>query len=167
MPGRIESDSAPELSRQEGSPNMRISSPDFNNGQPIPSVFSCKGEDKPPRLDFSDVPKSAVSLAVIMDDPDAPAGTWTHWTVWNIHTQAAHLDGKFLPPDARQGMTSAGTAGYHGPCPPSGTHRYIFHLYALDRKLKLADGAQLAVLVAAIKGHIVGKSDLMGTFSHA
>jgi Raf kinase inhibitor-like YbhB/YbcL family protein len=156
---------------QEVAMTFKISSPAFANGQPIPPVFSCKGRDISPALTWTDPPAGTQSFALIMDDPDAPVGIWVHWVIFNIPTSTLDLK-EGTPTDPQlsdgsiQGQTSAGSNGYHGPCPPSGTHRYFFKLYALDTMLKLSANADKKELLAAMEGHILANAELMGTFSH-
>ncbi len=144
---------------------MEIHSPSFQNQQMIPTKFTCQGADVSPELQITDVPEGAVSLALISDDPDAPNGDWVHWLIWNIppHTNTIPeaTDLKF----AIQGTTSFGNQGYGGPCPPSGTHRYFFKLYALDTELDLAPTSDKQALLQAMEGHIIEKSELMGTYA--
>jgi Raf kinase inhibitor-like YbhB/YbcL family protein len=144
--------------------DMALTSPVFNEGEAIPVKFSCDGEDISPELDWFGIPEGTVSLALIMDDPDAPVGIWVHWVVYNMPMDLSGL---------REGMTGVGIdgtnswnqTGYGGPCPPSGTHRYFFTLYALDINLDLDPGATKEALLAAMEGHILGQAELMGTYS--
>ncbi|MES2154643.1 MAG: YbhB/YbcL family Raf kinase inhibitor-like protein [bacterium] len=148
---------------------MQITSPAFRNGQPIPLEHTCKGRDASPEISWTGLPDGTGAVALILDDPDAPGGTWTHWTLWDlpptVMSLAAGADVTRL--GAVLGTTSARTQGYHGPCPPSGTHRYFFTIYALDGMLGLPRGAKVDELRAAIKGRALGKGQLMGTFSKA
>jgi Raf kinase inhibitor-like YbhB/YbcL family protein len=113
--------------------NMNISCPDFQQGKPIPVRYTCDGEDVSPPLHWSGVPKGAKSLACVCEDPDAPARTWVHWVVVNLPPQTTGLPaGGPLPPEAVEVTNDSGRAGYGGPCPPGGTHRYFFKLFALD-----------------------------------
>ena len=142
---------------------MKISSGAFENGNPIPGQFTCDGADVSPPLAFSDVPATARSLALIMDDPDAPMGLWVHWLVWNIPPSTTVLaKGQKIP--WMQGTTSWKRPGYGGPCPPSGTHRYFFRLHALDTMLELRQGAQKKDLEAAMQGHVLAMAELMGRY---
>ena len=143
---------------------MKISSSAFENNGMIPSEYTCDGSDVSPPLAISDIPKKAKSLAIIMDDPDAPMGTFTHWVVWNISpqkTQFARGDEISFP----QGKTSFGRKSYGGPCPPGGTHRYFFKLYALDLVLNLKEGSSKADLEKAMAGHVLSEAILMGKYS--
>jgi Raf kinase inhibitor-like YbhB/YbcL family protein len=150
---------------------FEISSAAFANGEMIPTKFSCKGSDISPALTWTVPPAGTQSFALIMDDPDAPMGTWVHWVMYNIPASSREMK-EAMPTDAKlsdgsiQGYTSARSTGYHGPCPPSGTHRYFFKLYALDTTLSLSEKADKKELLAAMEGHILVNVELMGTFSH-
>jgi Raf kinase inhibitor-like YbhB/YbcL family protein len=147
---------------QESS-KMTITSPAFTNGGNIPSKYTCDGANLSPPLELHDVPATAKTLALIVDDPDAPSGTFTHWFVWNIDPkQRAIAEGARFP---NQGINDFGRTGYGGPCPPSGTHRYFFKLYALDRELALPSGPKRARLETEMKGHIVAQTELMGRYA--
>ena len=149
---------------------LSITSPAFKNGSPIPALYSCKGRDISPALLWSDAPAGTKSLALIMDDPDAPGGTWVHWVVYNIPASAVELQ-EASPAQANladgslNGTNSWGKLGYGGPCPPSGTHRYFFKLYALDTMLSLPSGANKQNLLSAMMNHILALVELIGTFS--
>lgn len=150
---------------------FEISSPAFANGEAIPVDFSCDGNDASPVLTWTEPPAGTQSFAIIMNDPDAPMGTWVHWVVYNIPASTRELEENMpaipeLSNGIMQGYTSAKTTGYHGPCPPSGTHRYFFELYALDTMLSLSAKADRKQLLAAMEGHILGNAELMGTFKH-
>ncbi len=144
---------------------MQITSPAFAAGAMIPVKYSCKGESVNPPLAISNVPTGTASLALIVDDPDAPSGTWTHWTVWNIAPTTVTIGENSVPMGAVQGTTSAKNNFYQGPCPPSGTHRYFFKLYALDTMLDLPATADIAALNVGISDHILASAELMGKFS--
>src|SRR3989344_1940186 len=139
---------------------MKIQSSAFNNNETIPVKYTCDGENINPPLSFSDIPSDAKSLALVMDDPDAPSGTWVHWTVWNIDPKTIEI----VPQNAIEGTTSFGKPGYGGPCPPSGTHRYFFKLYALDNTLQLSASSTKEDLEKAMEGHIIGQTDLVGLY---
>ncbi|NOZ93447.1 MAG: YbhB/YbcL family Raf kinase inhibitor-like protein [Acidobacteria bacterium] len=145
--------------------SFRISSPAFGEGQPIPADYTADGSDVNPPLEIRGVPAGARSLALIMDDPDAPRGTWVHWVVWNIPADTAMIPADSVPVGAVQGRNSWGRTAYGGPAPPSGTHRYFFKLYALDTTLDLPPSTDKAGLLAAMKGHVLGEAQLMGTYS--
>lgn len=143
---------------------FRISTPAFQPGGPIPVRYTCDGANVSPRLVWTAPPKRAKSLALLMYDPDAPGGTFVHWTGWGIAPKAAGLAvGRALP---REGLNSAGRSGYLGPCPPpgDGRHRYVFRLYALDVKLTLVPGATPQAFAAAIKGHVLRQTQVLGTY---
>ncbi|HET89398.1 MAG TPA: YbhB/YbcL family Raf kinase inhibitor-like protein [Chloroflexi bacterium] len=141
----------------------------FAPGEPIPPQYTCDGDDVSPPLQWTDPPPGTQSLALIMDDPDAPVGTWVHWVVYAIPADARGLD-ESLPPDAelpdgsRHGRNSWRRNDYGGPCPPRGTHRYVFKLYALDMTLDLRAGATKKQLLQAMEGHILAQAELMGTY---
>ncbi len=158
----------PVLFRAAGT--IVVTSASFEEGKSIPKKHTCDGEDVSPRLAWTGVPDGAKSVAVICDDPDAPAGTWVHWVIYNLPADAGGL-GENVPPretlpdGARQGKNDFGRIGYNGPCPPGGTHRYFFKVYALDSLLDLPAGATKAQLVRAMEGHVLAQGSLMGTYS--
>ena len=136
----------------------------FENAQAIPSRHSCEGEDVSPPLRWSNVPEGTRSLALIVDDPDAPGGVFTHWAAWGLDPAAEGLgEGESAP---REGENDFGTGGYRGPCPPPGhgRHRYVFRLYALDAEPELASGAAKAELEQAIAGHVLTTAELVGIY---
>ncbi len=142
---------------------MRVSST-FNDGETIPSKFSCQGQNVNPKLELSEMPKGAKCLALIMDDPDAPMGTFVHWVVWNIPvSKEIKENAKNLGVD---GVGTVGSPGYHGPCPPPGhgPHRYFFKVYALDILLELKPGSDKDGLLKAMEGHVLASAELMGRF---
>jgi len=150
--------------------SMELTSSAFSQGQSIPDKFSCKGEDVSPVLSWGEPPAGTQSFAFIMDDPDAPAGTWDHWVLFNIPASARGLPEGYpsdtsLADGSMSGNNSWGTTGYGGPCPPSGTHRYFFKLYALDETLGISAGASKGELEKAMVGHILAQGELMGTFT--
>lgn len=142
---------------------MKIDSSAFQNGKYIPKKFSKNGDNVSPPLTFHEVPKETKSFALIVDDPDAPMGTFVHWLAWNIPGET-----KELPENAKlamQGENHYNQARYGGPCPPPGSpHRYFFKLYALDNLLSLPEGASKEDLEKAIEGHVVAKAELMGLY---
>jgi hypothetical protein len=150
--------------------SFALSSTAFPNGGEIPRRHTCDGTDLSPALAWQDVPAGTQSLALIADDPDAPAGTWTHWLLWNIPARATLLleDAakiELLDNGARQGINDFQRIGYGGPCPPPGKpHRYYFKLYALDARLDLKPGATKADLELAIKPHLLAEAQWMGTY---
>ena len=147
-----------------GGGKMKVTSSAFKEGAEIPSKFTCDGADTSPPLQIADIPSEAKSLALIVDDPDAPSGLFTHWLVWNIPPQTGSVREGSAPKGA-QGANDFGKSGYGGPCPPSGTHRYYFKVFALDRELDLPSGAKRGQLDAARKGHVVAQGDLIGRYS--
>ena len=159
------------LPEKEG-PEMafELTSTAFAPGEPIPAKYSCDGEDISPPLQWSDPPQGTQSLALICDDPDAPIGTWVHWVLYNLPAQARSLP-EAVPPEAelpdgsRHGENGWGRLDYGGPCPPSGTHRYFFKLYALDTMLDLDAGASKKQVLQAMEGHILAETELMGVYS--
>lgn len=136
----------------------------FRHGQPIPRRFTCQGEDRSPPLDVTGYPEGTRALAVIVDDPDAPRGTWTHWTAWDFKPQPIPEGFDVAAAGGREGTTSAGTVGYHGPCPPDGMHRYIVQLYALRAPLGLAEGASVKAVREAVRDAAIAQGELMGTY---
>jgi Raf kinase inhibitor-like YbhB/YbcL family protein len=138
-----------------------VTSTAFQNNAMIPSKYTCDGADVNPPLVIAGLPKAAQSLVLIVDDPDAPAGTWDHWIVWNIPPGNA-IDEDSVP--GTQGVNSFRTHEYGGPCPPSGTHRYFFKVYALDARLSLSDSSGERDVENAMKGHILAKAELMGLY---
>jgi Raf kinase inhibitor-like YbhB/YbcL family protein len=142
----------------------------FLEGEPIPSKYACNGDDISPPLAWSGAPSDTDSFVLIMDDPDAPVGIWVHWVLFNILGNATALDVGLpadaeLPDGSQQGTNSWGRLGYGGPCPPSGVHRYFFKLYALDAPLALDESATKEEVLAAMEGHILMETELMGTYS--
>jgi len=148
----------------EGGAKMKITSSAFQQGGNIPSKFTCDGANMSPALQISDVPSGAKGLVLIVDDPDAPSGLFTHWTVWNISPQTSTV-AEGSTPKGVQGTSDFGKSGYGGPCPPSGMHRYYFKIFALDRDLDLPFGAKRGQLDAAMKGHVIAQGELMGRYS--
>ena len=148
-----------------GGAKMKITSSAFQQGAEIPSKFSCNGANTSPPLQISDVPSGAKSLVLIVDDPDAPSGLFTHWIVWNISPQTSTI-AEGNAPKGVHGTNDFGKSGYGGPCPPSGTHRYYFKVFALDRELDLPSGSKRSQLDVAMKGHVVAQGELMGRYSH-
>jgi Raf kinase inhibitor-like YbhB/YbcL family protein len=148
---------------------IEIVSPGFGDGQMIPQENTCHGRDISPELQWAAIPGETQSLALIVDDPDAPSGTFVHWVLYNIPTDRHELTedmphDEILPNGALQGVNDFGEIGYGGPCPPSGTHRYDFTLYALDTDLALSPGQTKAALLEAMSNHILGRGQLMGRY---
>lgn len=145
--------------------DMSISSPAFDNNGDIPAKYSCDADNINPELVFEGVPSDAVSLVLIVDDPDAPGGTWVHWTVWNIDPGTISIAENSAPAGSVQGNTDFGVPGYGGPCPPSGEHRYFFKLFALDTTLDLAASATASDIESAMEGHILASAELVGLYA--
>jgi Raf kinase inhibitor-like YbhB/YbcL family protein len=145
---------------------ITVSSPAFQSDGAIPNQFTCKGANQNPPLQFHGIPKEAKSLVLIVDDPDAPGGLFTHWIVWNIEPATTHFGANSVPTGAAQGTNDFGKIGYGGPCPPSGTHRYYFRLFALDQKLDLKPGAKRAALDRALSSQILARGEMMARVSH-
>ena len=159
---------------EEKTMTFLLTSPAFKNDERIPKPYTGEGADTSPPLDWGDPPAATKSFALICDDPDAPAGTWDHWVLWNLPGEQRQLPENVAkvdtPPDlggARQGKNSWPKIGYNGPMPPKGhgTHHYNFVLYALDAPLDLKAGADKKALLAAMKGRILGQARLTGTYS--
>ncbi len=148
------------------SAQINVSSSLFQAGGTIPARFTCKGANVNPPLQFHGLPKAAKCLVLIVDDPDAPGGLFTHWLIWNIDPSATQLREKSAPAGAIEGTNDFGERGYGGPCPPSGTHRYYFRVFALDQKMDLKSGAKRSAVDRTLKGHVLAQGELMGRFSH-
>ncbi len=149
--------------------DIKVTSPAFEQGGMIPAKYTCDGDNVSPPLKWAPVPDGTESIALISDDPDAPMGTWVHWVMYNTPAGATELaenvpPDKVLPNGARQGITDFRRIGYGGPCPPSGTHRYFFKIYALDAQLDLQAGASKDNLLKAMQGHILAQGQLMGRY---
>lgn len=140
---------------------MKLMSPDFGNKKIIPLKFTCDGEDINPQLIIEDIPEGTESLALVVDNPDAPRGTWVHWIVYDI-PPLSRIDENSIP--GTQGKNDFHKVDYGGPCPPSGTHHYCFKLYALDKKMALREGLSKRKLEEAMQGHILDKADLVGLY---
>src|SRR5262245_5883190 len=151
-----------EINAKEVIP-MKFTSSAFQNNQKIPKRYTCDGEDLSPPLHFGDIPEGTTSLALIVEDPDAPSGTFDHWIVWNLPPSNHELaEGAHVP---KQGMNGFHERRYRGPCPPAGKpHHYVFKLYALDKLIDLSDGSPKAALENAMKGHILGQAQLIGIY---
>ena len=143
---------------------MEIESPVFKNNKLIPSKYTCDGENVNPPLLIGDVPENAKSLVLIVDDPDASRGTWVHWTVWNIGPHIKEIKENSCPQNAVEGITDFGRPGYGGPCPPSGTHRYFFKLFALNTTLDIDTSTEAADLEREIEDNILAKAQLVGLY---
>lgn len=145
---------------------MKLTSPAFENNQQIPAKYTCDESNVNPPLMISDVPENAKSLVLTIEDPDAPSKTWVHWVLYNINTKITEIPENTVPDGADQGMNDFGKPGYGGPCPPSGTHRYIFTLYALENKLFIEGDPTIDILQKYMKDHIINQSQLIGLYSH-
>ena len=149
---------------------FELTSTAFANGDPIPMKYSCDDQDISPPLQWKDPPEGTRSFALICDDPDAPVGTWVHWVLYNLPASTLSLPEAVpsdadLPDGGRHGQNSWGRPGYGGPCPPGGTHRYFFKLYALDAELDLAAGASKEELLPAMEAHVLASTETMGVYS--
>ena len=143
---------------------MKITSSALQSGGNIPSKFTCDGSDTSPPLQITGVPSEAKSLVLIADDPDAPSGLFTHWLVWNIPPQTNSI-AEGSAPKGVHGANDFGKSGYRGPCPPPGTHRYSFKIFAMDRELDLRAGAKRSQVDAAMKGHVIAQGELVGRYA--
>jgi len=144
--------------------SMKLTSTAFGDNGNIPAKYTCQGEDISPPLGIQAIPGGTKSLVLIMDDPDAPVGTWVHWVLWNISAVPA-IGEDSVPKGAVEGRNSWGSNGYGGPCPPSGTHRYMFKLYALDTELKLGGSSGKVEVERAMQGHILAQARLTGLYA--
>lgn len=143
--------------------NLQLSSPAFTAGESIPEKYTCDGEDINPPLEIGDFPENTQSLVLIVNDPDAPNGDWLHWLVWDIpliHT----IEENSVP--GIVGLNDFRNSNYGGPCPPMGTHRYFFRIYALDTKLNLREGSTKEEVLQQMENRILGTGELMGLYSH-
>lgn len=146
---------------------IKVSSDAFADGQSIPARFTCDGGGQPPPLAWNGVPAGTAALALVVDDPDAPRGTFVHWVVLDLPGDATELDGSSLPSGAIQATNSAGRASYSPPCPPSGTHHYKFTVYALSAPTGLRDGAALDTALRAIESTATAQGTLTSTYSRS
>ena len=146
--------------------SISVTTPAFQAGGDIPAKFTCNGANANPELKINGVPNEAKSLGLIVDDPDAPRGLFTHWIVWNIDPKTTDIGENSAPAGGVQGTNDFGKRNYGGPCPPSGTHRYFFKIFALDMKLDLKPSARRAELDAAMRGHTLAQGELMARYSH-
>jgi len=167
-PAEISQASVSNPSPQQKS-ELKLTSSAFKEGEAIPRGYTCNGANVSPPLEWTGMPKTAKTIAIIADDPDAPAGTWVHWVVYNLPAEGLGLientpQTETLNGGGLQGKNDFGKIGYGGPCPPSGTHRYFFKFYVLDSELPLKSGATKAEVEKAMEGHIAGQAQLMGTY---
>lgn len=149
--------------------DIEITSTAFDEGGMIPVKYTCDGPDMSPPLAWRSVPETTVSIALVCDDPDAPMGIWVHWVLFNLPPEIKELLENLPPKEilsngAKQGMNDSRSIGYSGPCPPGGTHRYYFKVYALDTKLDLEPGVDKKELLEAMEGHILAEGQLMGRY---
>jgi Raf kinase inhibitor-like YbhB/YbcL family protein len=159
----------PCFSVAKGGAIMKLNSLAFNDGEMIPDRYTCDGADISPPLEWRLVPENTKSIALICDDPDAPVGTWVHWVYYDIPSNTKGLPENIAPQEnpengGKQGTNDFRKIGYGGPCPPGGTHRYYFKIYALDAILNLPAGIDKKQLLKAMEGHIVGQAQLMGKY---
>ena len=155
-----------------GGNQMEITSQAFDEGGLIPAKYTCDGANISPPLKWSNGPEGTVTFAVICDDPDAPMGTWVHWVLFNLPSGVTELSEhippvEVLPDGSRQGRNDSRRIGYNGPCPPGGTHRYYFKVYAVDKKLDNNPGITKSELLKAMKGHILSEGQLMGRYKRS
>jgi Raf kinase inhibitor-like YbhB/YbcL family protein len=148
---------------------MKITSPVFQENAVIPGEYTCDGADQSPPLSWKEAPLHTAAFALIVDDPDAPGGTFVHWVLYNIPGSSTMLEknqphDKELDNGALQGINDFKNIGYGGPCPPEGSHRYFFKLYALDERLQLKEGATKGELLSAMKGHVLAESQIVAIY---
>ena len=152
-----------------GGKKMEVTSPAFDEGGMIPKQYTCSGVNISPPIKWSNAPKDTKTFAIICDDPDAPAGTWVHWVIFNIPAMVNELSEKIpptevLPDGTKQGKNDFRKIGYDGPCPPSGTHRYFFKVYALSKELDLKAGVTKSELLKAMEDNILSEGQLIGKY---
>jgi Raf kinase inhibitor-like YbhB/YbcL family protein len=152
--------------------SIKLKSPAFEDGGMIPGKYTCDEDDISPRLNWENIPDGTQSIAIIMDDPDAPRGTWVHWVIYNIKPDTDELHenidtDEVVNGGALQGTNSWGSIGYGGPCPPGGVHRYFFKIYALDSQALTEPGATKEQLLESMQDHILDQGELMGRYKRA
>ena len=153
------------MGQERGRPGpLSLSSPAFENGKTIPKRFTCDGANVNPPLQIDDVPRGAKSLALILDDKDAPRGTYVHWVLWDIDPGIREIQENSIPSGAVQGMNDFQKNHYGGPCPPTRPHRYVFKIFALDSKVNLGPKSTKADLEKAMEGHVIGRGELGGVY---
>ena len=163
MGGEVEDQT--KIQEEKMQTTLTLKSSAFEEGQPIPKRYTCDGQNLSPPLFRKGIPEGTQSVALIVDDPDAPAGTWVHWVVWNIAPQFDEIPEGSVPPSALQGTNDFGNEVWGGPCPPPGPpHRYFFKLYAVDALLELQRGASKPLLEKAMEGHILAQTELIGLY---
>lgn len=143
---------------------MKLTSPAFENNEVMPSQYTCDGENINPPLEISQVPAGTKILVLTVDDPDAPSGSWNHWLVWNIPSTVSLIEEDDVPEEAIQGISSFDKQEYGGPCPPSGTHHYIFKIFALDTELSLETISTIKEVEKAMEGHIIDQAEIVGLY---
>jgi len=143
---------------------MKLTSPVFGQNQPIPATYTCDGANRHPPLIISQVPAKAQSLALVVEDPDAPAKTFTHWLLYDLPPSTRQIPEGEVPLKGTDGVNDFGVLDYRGPCPPSGTHHYVFRLFALDTELDLAEGAIKEEVLAKMEGHVLDRAELIGIY---
>jgi Raf kinase inhibitor-like YbhB/YbcL family protein len=143
---------------------LNLTSPVFKHEESIPKKFTCQGEDINPELNIENVPEETKSIVLIMDDPDAPVGTWDHWIIWNIEPNTTKITENSIPENSVVGKNGWGRNDYGGPCPPSGTHRYFFKLYCLNKKLDLSRDTKKKDVEKVMKDNIISETVLMGKY---
>lgn len=167
--GREQRVPQPTPAPNQTKPEIKLTSTAFKEGESIPRAYTCDGVNISPPLEWSGVPKTAKTIAIVADDPDAPGGTWVHWVLYNLPANNIGLVENLpatenLTAGGFQGKNDFGKIGFGGPCPPSGTHRYFFRIFALDSELPLKAGATKAELMKAMDDHVVLQGQLMGTY---
>ncbi len=150
-----------ELPKKE---NMKLTSSAFENNQLIPAKYTCDGEDINPPLQIEGIPEGAKSLVLIVDDPDAPRGTWVHWVIWNIDPDISLIEEGSAPKGGIEGLNDFGKHSYGGPCPPSGIHHYYFKIYSLDTRLEIVPSSRKQDIERVMKGHILDWAELVGLY---
>ncbi|HEX7735969.1 MAG TPA: YbhB/YbcL family Raf kinase inhibitor-like protein [Ktedonobacteraceae bacterium] len=144
---------------------MKLTSSAFGPNQPIPTTYTCDGVNHHPPLTISEVPAEAQSLALVVEDPDAPTKVFTHWLMYDLPPSTRSIPAQEVPLKGTDGVNDFGSLDYRGPCPPSGNHRYVFQLFALDTELGLAEGALKEDVLAKMNGHILARAELVGTYA--
>lgn len=162
---RLKSAIAQTGATKKNKTTMNITSPAFKNNETLPKKHTCDGENINPPLLISDIPENAKSLMLIFEDPDAPSDTFYHWLVWNISPITTEIPENSIPKDATQGTNSGRTVGYYPPCPPSGTHRYTFKIFALDSELDLPSSTTAKTLYEKTKNSIIDQAEIIGLYS--
>ncbi|OGV91747.1 hypothetical protein A2783_05550 [Microgenomates group bacterium RIFCSPHIGHO2_01_FULL_45_11] len=157
--------SSPFTNQKDSGGQVKLTSSAFTDNQPIPALYTCDGNNVNPPFTINNIPANTQSLALIVDDPDAPADDWVHWLVWNIPPTTTEIAQNSIPAGSIQGTTDFGDTKYGGPCPPSGSHRYQFKLFALDTSLNLPATITKKEFLQAIEGHILDQTLLVSTYT--